>query len=102
MISTYNMILEVLVLYHNEGRYGGALHYFYSIYISLVLHCGYDIVGVTLLLGCLVVIMFGSMNDMSHIGLVVSGGVCVTGWYPLIISVRIFVSYDDNIMKRNK
>ena len=70
------MILEVLVLYHNEGRYGVALHYVYSIYIILLLHCGYDIVGVTLLLGCLVVIMSGAMNDMSNIGLVVSGGVC--------------------------
>ena len=96
------MILEVLVLYHNEGIYYGALHYVYSIYISLVLHCGYDIGGVTLLLGCQVVIMSGAMHDMSHIGLVVSGGVCVTGWYPLIIIGRIFVSYDDNIMKRNK
>ena len=96
------MILEVLFLYHSEGRYGGALHYVYSIYISLVLHCGYDIVGVTLMLGCLLRIMSGAMNDMSRIGLVVSGGVCVTEWYPLIIIVRIFVSYDYNIMKRNK
>ena len=95
------MILEVLVLYHNEGRYGGALHYVDSIYIILVLHCGCDIVGVTLLLVCLVVIMSGAIHDMSHTGLVVSGGVCVTGWYPLIIIVRIFVSYDDNITNMN-
>ena len=48
------------------------------------------------------VIMSGEMNGIPSIGLVVSGGICVTGWYPLIIIVRIFVSYDDNIMKRNK
>ena len=92
----------MLVLYNNEGRYDVTLHYVDSNLISLVLQCGYDIVGVTLLLGCLVVIMSGAMNDMSHIGLVVSGGVCVTGWYTFIIIGRIFVSYDDNIMKRNK
>ena len=96
------MILEVLVLYHSEGRYGGALQYVYSIYIILVLHRGYDIVGVTFLLGCLLVIMSGAIYDMFLTGLVVSDGVCVTGWYTIIIIVRIFVSYDDNIMKRNK
>ena len=91
-----------MVLYQSEGRYVVTLHYVDSNYISLILHRGYDILGGTLLLGCLLMIISGEMNGIPRIGLVVSGGICVTGWYPLITIVRIFVSYDDNIMKRNK